>query len=76
MKNSAQLLLASYTVFTRKSTYAWKSASLELASHFWREIFNERFPRMSAPLFSQEERSFEKEYLKGALIWELHKKIL
>ena len=31
---------------------------------------------MSAHLFSQKERSFEKLYLKGALIWELHKKIL
>ena len=35
-----------YTVFTRNSAYARKSASLELAlpppSPFWREIFNER----------------------------------
>ena len=29
---------------------------------------------MSAPLFSQNGRSFEKWYLKGALIWELHTK--
>ena len=28
---------------------------------------------MSDPLFSQKGRSFEKQYLKRALIWELHK---
>ena len=48
------------TVFTRKSAYARKSASLELAPPFWRKIFNERLPRMSAPLFSQKGRSLEK----------------
>ena len=64
------------TVFTQKSAYARKSASLELAPPFWREIFNERLPRMSTPLFSRKRRSFEKYYLKGALIWEVHKKIL
>ena len=48
------------TVFTRKSAYARKSASLELAPPFWLEIFNERLPRISAPLFSQKRRSFEK----------------
>ena len=48
------------TVFTRKSAYARKSASLELAPPFWREIFNERLPRISAPLFSLKKRSFEK----------------
>ena len=26
---------------------------------FWREIFDERLPRTSAPLFSQKERLFE-----------------
>ena len=49
-----------YTAFTRKSAYARKSAFLELAPPFWREIFNEHLPRMSAPLFSQKRRSFEK----------------
>ena len=34
------------TVFTRKST------SLELASPFWRKIFNEHLPGMSGPFFS------------------------
>ena len=48
------------TVFSRKSAYARKSASLKLAPPFWREIFNERLPRMSAPLFSQKGRSLEK----------------
>ena len=47
------------TVFTGKSTYARKSASLE-----------------RAPLFSQKGRPFEKHHVKGALIWELHKKNL
>ena len=45
------------TVFTGKSTYVRKSASLE-----------------RAPLFSQKGRPFEKHHVKGALIWELHKK--
>ena len=36
------------TVFTQKS------ASLELASPFWREIFNERLPQMSPSLLSKE----------------------
>ena len=53
-----------YTVFTRNSAFARKSASLELAlpppSPFWREIFNERLSCMSAHLFSQKGRSFEK----------------
>ena len=39
-----------YTVFTWKSACARKSASLELAPPVWLEIFNERLPRMSAPL--------------------------
>ena len=71
-----KVLMVTHTVFTQKSAYARKSASLELAPPFWSEIFNERLPRMSAPLFSRKRRSFEKYYLKGALIWEVHKKIL
>ena len=49
---------------------------LERAPPFRREIFNERLPRMSAPLFSQKRRSFEKWYLQGEVhfIWEVHKK--
>ena len=43
------------TVFARKSAYAQKS--IELAPPpFWREIFNEHLPRMSAPLFFQKGR--------------------
>ena len=48
-----------YTILTQKS------ASLELAPPFWHEIFSECLPRMSAPLFSQKEHSFEKQFLKG-----------
>ena len=64
------------SLITRKSTFAQKSASLELAPPIWREIFNERLPRISAPLFSLKECSLEKQYVKEALIWELHKKCL
>ena len=42
-----------HTVFTRKSAYARKSFSLELAPPFWRGIFNERLPRMGAPFSLQ-----------------------
>ena len=60
--------------FVLKIPFTRKSASLELAPRFWQEIFNERLPRMSAPIFFQKERSFEKRYLWGAVIWESHKK--
>ena len=46
--------------FTRKSTYDRISAYFESALPFWREIFNERLPRMSAPLFSEKGLSFDK----------------
>ena len=39
--------------------------SKECLPPFQCEMFNERLPRMSAPLFSQKERSFKKQYLKG-----------
>ena len=56
-------------VFTRKSV------SLKLESPICREIFNKRIPRMSATFFSLETGClFVKQYLKMALIWELHKK--
>ena len=48
-----------YKVFIRKSSYARKSTSLELASPFWREILNVRLSRISAPLFFQMMRFFE-----------------
>ena len=70
------LAVKSHTVFTQKSAYARKGASLELAPPFWCEIFNEHLPRMSTPPFSWKRCSFEKYYLKGVLIWEVHKKIL
>ena len=38
-----------HIVVTQKSTYARNIFSLELAPPFWREILNERLPRMGAP---------------------------
>ena len=49
-----------YVAFTRKSTYAQKSTTLELALPFSREVVNEHLPRMSAPFFSQNGCSHEK----------------
>ena len=51
MLNNALIKWITYrhTVFTRKSAYARKSASLE----FWREILNEHLPQMSTPFFSE-----------------------
>ena len=49
-----------YIVFTRKSAYAQKSTTLELALPFSRGIVNEHLLRMSAPFFSQNGRSEEK----------------
>ena len=55
-----RLVIHLVTVFTQKSAYAPKSACFESAPSFWREIFIERLFRMSARLFPQKERSFEK----------------
>ena len=49
-----------YIVFTRKSAYAQKSTTLELALPFSCGIVNEHLLRMSAPFFSQNGRSEEK----------------
>ena len=49
-----------YIVFTRKSAYAQKSTTLELALPFSREVVNEHLSRMSAPFFSQNGCSHEK----------------
>ena len=52
-----------YTVFTRKSAYAQKSAPLELAPPFENQKLNERLPHISAPLFPLKRRSFETDLL-------------
>ena len=50
-----EILVNKCAVFAGKSAYARKRASLKLAPPIWRKIFNERLPRMSAPLFSQKD---------------------
>ena len=58
------------TVFTRKSAYARKSASLKFTLPFWPKIFNER------PSFFSKGAFIWKIVFKGGVMWELHKKIL
>ena len=58
--------------YSVKSTYARQGASLKLAPSFWRGIFTERLPRISAPLFFGKGCSCDKWYLKGVPIWKLH----